>query len=452
MKIFVSVFALFLSIGLQAQESLNMNFLYNWTTDDMPASSAWGNVYNEVWGYAADEREYAIIGTSGGTHFIDVTNTDEAEEVAFIQGYQTGPTVVHRDYHTMDNYLFMVCQEGVSKLRVADLSYLPDSVPVIYDSYDIIKGSHNIFIDTVQARLYAVTVYKAGTSALTGMMILDISNPYEPVVLEELFQNEDVHDLYVNDGLAYLNRGTSEGMQVWDFTELPGTMLGSITEYEGQGYNHSGYLTEDGNYYVMGDETHGSPLKMMDVSDPTDLQVIATMTSGVNDLSIAHNQIIHDDKVYSAFYYDGIYIWSIEDPANPVLIGYYDTSEIPHDDSFEGAWGVYPFLPSGNILVSDMQSGLWVLSLDETTGIENVENDYPVSVWPNPCRDVLNIELESGLSTIRIFDIQGRQVFLKREVGGEGAYSLDTSKFKSGIYTLKTESRSGVGVTKFIVR
>ncbi len=440
-----------ISLGVNAQESLNMNLLYNWTTEGMPPSTAWGNVYNEVWGYAADNREYAIIGTSGGTHFIDVTNPVESEEIEFIPGYQTGPVVVHRDYHTMDNFLFMVCQEGASKLRIADMSYLPDSVHIIYDSYEFIKGSHNIFIDTVQARLYAVTVYQVNSSGVKGMIVLDISDPYAPVVLDELFVNEDVHDLYINDGLAYLNRGYSDGMEIWDFTELPGTQIGSITEYEGQGYNHSGYASEDGDYYIMADETHGSSLKMIDVSDPTDLEVISTMTSGVHNLSIAHNQIIHADKVYSAFYYDGIYIWGIEDPANPVLLGFYDTCDIPHRSSFEGAWGVYPFLPSGNILVSDMQTGLWVFELDETVSLESNAESNTVQVWPNPVTEVLNV---TGTDFVQadytVVNIQGTVVLKGYLHGNTGNTGIDVSGLVSGVYVLQLDAESTCINTRFV--
>lgn len=412
-----------------------MTMLYNWTTDDVPASSAWGNVYNEVWGYAADDREYAIIGTTMGTQFIDITDPTNAEEIDFIEGSATGPAIVHRDYHNMGEYLYMVCQEGSSKLTIVDMSYLPDSVNVIYDSNEFFRGAHNIFIDTLQARMYAAFVLKQGVPGYLGLSVFDISDPYQPVLLEELFQNDDVHDLYVRDGIAYLNRGTSNGMQIWDFNELPGTMIGSITEYEGQGYNHSGYVTEDGQYYVMADETHGSPVKMLDVSDPTDIQVVSTVTSGQDDLSIAHNQIIHDGVMYSAYYYDGIYAWSIEDPSNPELLGFYDTSTIPIRASFEGAWGVYPFLPSGNILVSDMQSGLWVFSLDGVTGIgETLASKTDMHVWPNPTAEFLNFTAKEIGSVYEMYNIHGQKV----ATGIISQYSnrIDVSRLADGVYTM----------------
>ena len=61
-------------------------------------------------------------------------------------------------------------------------------------------------------------------------------------------------------------------------------------------------------------------------------------------------------------YERGLTILDITDPATPTEAGYFDTYTPSDNASFNGAWGVYPFLPSGNILVSDINSGLYVLS------------------------------------------------------------------------------------------
>ena len=68
--------------------------------------------------------------------------------------------------------------------------------------------------------------------------------------------------------------------------------------------------------------------------------------------SMPHNQIINGNYVYTAHYHDGVYIHDISDPNNPILVAFYDTFDPTHYNSYMGAWGVYPFLPSGNILVS----------------------------------------------------------------------------------------------------
>ncbi len=101
MKTFIYTLIIWISTSLvlHAQNSMNMTNIYNWTGGGEVASSAYGNVYNEVWGYAQNGREYAIIGTTQGTHFLDITTIEEATEVDFVPGLQQGPVVVHRDYH-----------------------------------------------------------------------------------------------------------------------------------------------------------------------------------------------------------------------------------------------------------------------------------------------------------------------------------------------------------------
>lgn len=436
------------SYAVKAQDNLNMELIYHWDEGGTVASSAWGNIYNEVWGYVQDEREYAIIGTTEGTHFLDITDPSEPVEVDYVAGTQQGPIVVHRDYHNLDNYLYMVCQEGQSSLQIADLSYLPDSVHVVYDSDEILVGSHNIFIDTTQAVLYAVFNFVTGTNNIVRWQRIDISEPENPVLIDQSTTGPYIHDLYVDDGLAFMNRGNTD-MAVYDFNQEPPAILGGIDGYIGQGYNHSGYPTPDLNTYVMGDETHGSPIKILDVSDLTDIEVLSTVTSGIDELSIAHNQIVHEGRMYSAYYYDGIYAWSIEDPSNPVLLGYYDTSELNHQQSYEGAWGVYPFLPSGNILVSDMQTGLWIFQLDPILSTKDDDFDIPVNLWPNPADDVLNVQTSAQVESFSVVDLGGK-VILSGKTKSQA--QLDISDLAKGIYVLKLNSDRGILNKKFIVK
>ena len=54
------------------------------------------------------------------------------------------------------DYLYVVCDEGSSStLQIIDVSNLPNSVNTVYDSNQLFTKSHNIFIDTATAKLYA---------------------------------------------------------------------------------------------------------------------------------------------------------------------------------------------------------------------------------------------------------------------------------------------------------
>ena len=432
---------------------MNMTTLYHWEGGGEVDSTGINNVYNEVWGYAQNNREYAIIGTTEGTHFLDITEITEAYEADFIPGRQQGSTVVHRDYHNYNNYLFMVCQQGESSLQIADLSYLPDSVHLVYDSEEILRVAHNIFIDTTQAVLYTVIANRDGIDADIRMQRIDISNPATPQLIEEFPTGVYIHDLYVNDGLALLNRGNTD-MAIFDYNTTPAQFLGSIDNYPGQGYNHSGYPNPEGTIYAMADETFGSPIKILDISDPSDIEVLATVSSGVNDLSVPHNQIIHENKVYSSYYFDGVYVWSIIDPENPILLGFYDTSSVPNQgSSLEGAWGVYPFLPSGRLLVSDIQTGLWVFELDETLGASSVDKVEPLRLWPNPAESFIQIDNSSFQNGAQytVFEISGK-IVLSGTLATQSNMRIRTDGIENGLYLISLQDKNGIRSAKFVVQ
>jgi len=432
------------SFAITAQEALNISLLSQWSDSTIPATIQYDNAYNEIWGYATEDAEYAIIGSTMGTHFIDVTDPNNINEVAFVEGAATGINIVHRDYHDYNGYLYMVCQEGPSTLQIADLSYLPDSVHIVYDSNALIKGAHNIFIDEATAKLYAMDVYPASGSFI-GLRILSLEDPENPTLITDKHIGSDVHDIFVRNDTAFLNRGWNSSLEVYDFadTENP-VLLGSLDTYEGQGYNHSGYLSEDGNTYVMGDETHGSPVKILDVSDLSDMTIIATMSSEVASSSIPHNQLIKGNLIYSSYYYDGVYVWDFSDPLNPELVGFYDTSTIPNGNGFFGCWGVYPFLPSGSILASDMQNGLFVLQMDEATGLsENLENTFDFNLFPNPTQDQFYVSFDNSLRKevlISIYSINGSLVYQMNS--SMSTTKISTSNFEKGIYFVEIKAET----------
>lgn len=412
-----------------AQNSLNTTLLYNWQDSTLVSSYMWDNVYNEIWGVVVNDREFAIIGSTDGTHIFDVTDPVNSTMVAYVAGAFQGTDVVHRDYHDYEGYLYIVCDEGwdVSTLQIVDISDLPNSVSVVYDSKDLLNTVHNIFIDTTSARLYT-----------TSGKVLSIEDPENPTLL---YSTGDLylHDLYVRNDTVYANTGGA--LKVYDFSMMSETNqnheeIGALLSYPNQGYNHSGWLTADGNHYVMADETHGMKMKMVDVSDLTNMTVVSLFNSGVDSMSVPHNQIIHGDYVYTAHYHDGLYVHDISDASNPSLVAFYDTFSPEHHESYMGAWGVYPFLPSGNILVSDMQTGLYVLGVDYSSPpVSLIElDDKAVSVYPNPTTKQLNVQLGEGeKSMLSVYNMQGQKV-IETEVLGAKAINLDF--LPAGIYQL----------------
>ena len=424
-----------------SQISQNVNLLYNWNEDSLIGSKEYNNIYNEIWGVVVDGREYAIIGSTYGTHFFDVTTPENSHEVGFVMGRVVGPEIIHRDYHDYEGYLYAVSDEGPSSLQIIDISNLPDSLNVIYDSSDLFERSHNIFIDSASARLYT-----------TNGDIYSLDNPVDPkFVYNTPLLN--CHDIYVQNDTAYINDG-DQGFKVVDFSQTSienqnHELLGSLLSYPEQGYNHSGWISSDGNFYVMADETSGMRMKMLDISNFSNIEVIALFGSGVDVNSIPHNQVISGNYLYTAYYHDGLYVHDISNPSTPTLMAYYDTFEPNHHDSYMGAWGVYPFLPSGNILVSDMQTGLYVFKVNYENPLtfKEISSNHN-QVFPNPTNGIINLNLNS-FSNVELFNIQGDKVFEAIDVLD---LQIQTNVFPNGIYFLKINSNSVINSYKISVQ
>ena len=164
------------------------------------------------------------------------------------------------------------------------------------------------------------------------------------------------HDILEND-TAFINI-PSTGLLVYDFNVNP-IQIGSLTSYPFQGTNHSGWKQD--NLYILADENHGYEVKLINATDINNLTIYGFLNSGISTSSIAHNIIIKDQFAYLNY---GLQIFDISNPSSPFKIGYFDTYLPNNHNGYAGAWGVYPLLPSGNILISDIQSGLYVLKLD----------------------------------------------------------------------------------------
>ena len=397
----------FFRIDLYSQQ--NTNLLFHWEDTSLVGSSAYNNTYNEIWGLNINGSEIAIIGSTAGTHFFDVTNPQNSIEIAFVAGAYTGPGVIHRDYHDHNEYLYIVCDEGsVSTLQIVDISNLPNSVNTVYDSNNLLNKVHNIFIDTATTKLYACATGEA-------MEVFDLSNPDNPILINTYNDVGHVHDAYVKNDTAFLNCG-NDGLRIMDYSMVNSTSdspveLASFTSYPDAGYNHSGWLSDDGNIYAMQDENHGYDVKILDVSDFSNISVLATFSSGVDPNSMAHNGIIKGDLLYIAYYHDGLRVFDISNPSNPIQVNSYDTYLPNNHISYRGAWGVYPYLNSGNILVSDMQSGLYVFELSASTSIS--EQNSKARIYPNPINSSFTIN-NIKATKVEIIDVFGRKVRTER--------------------------------------
>ena len=201
MKKYILITIILFIFQFTSYGQLNTSLLFNWNDTSLVVSSAYNNTYNEIWGLNINSSEIAIIGSTAGTHFFDVTNPINSLEVAFLAGAYTGTGVIHRDYHDFNGYLYIVCDEGsTSTLQIVDISNLPTSINTVYDSNNLFTKSHNIFIDTATAKLYACASNNA-------MDVYSLHIPTAPELIYSYSAVGHVHDAYVRNDTAFLNSG-----------------------------------------------------------------------------------------------------------------------------------------------------------------------------------------------------------------------------------------------------
>jgi hypothetical protein len=303
------------------------------------------------------------------------------------------------------------------------------------------------------------------------MAVFSLANPIAPVLLRRLEQdypsNDNVHDCYVRNDTGYASSCNS-GLFMYKLNANNSlSMIGSLTNYLNQGFNHSSALTANGKTLIFTDEVPTKlPVKSLDVSDFGNLTVLEEFKATPSDTATPHNPFIRkgdNSRVVIAYYQDGVQIFDITNPSNITRTGFFDTApdNCPNCPTwgrqYSGCWGAYVNLPSGIILASDMQNGLFVLDASAAGfGVPIVSNTVSATVYPNPFTNDFQIYL-SLISDEKIVyeltDITGKTIFKKQAnvTAGTTTLAVDGKTLSAGIYLLSIKGKD-VSFTKKIIK
>lgn len=315
-----------------------------------------GQRYSALTGYAApDGREYALLGAIDGTYVIDVTDTP-ARVVSFIPGAHS----VWREMKTYRTYAYVVT-EGRSPdgMQILDLAPLPDSATLIRHDADWLATGHTI---TQYGDYIHISGGRGDLFPMGGVVSFNVArDPVHPEVTTA-FNDWYVHDVTVrNDTIYAASLAGGLTMIHFDPAHLTMEFAGEI-RYPGSG-THNSDLTADGAWLFTTDEVYQTPktLKVWDMRDRGNISKVADYTPVPGQT--VHNVHIRGDRAYVSWYTAGTRIIDISNPRQPAQLGYYDTYP-GADSALRGNWEVYPYLPSGKILASDMFGGLYVFTFD----------------------------------------------------------------------------------------
>jgi choice-of-anchor B domain-containing protein len=337
-----------------------------------------GTVGNDIWGWvdALSGDEYALMGMSNGTAFINIT---DPENPVFLGNLPTATVEsAWRDIKVYQNHAYIVADgAGAHGMQVFDLTRLRGLVSPQSFSPDAIyadfANAHNIAINEDTGFAYVVGTNTCGE----GLHMIDISTPINPL-FAGCHSDFETHDTQCvsyqgpdpdHAGSEVCFSAAKDRVEIVDVTVKAAPLSLSSTIYPQLGFVHQAWLTEDHRYLLVGDEfdetTFGVPTTthVIDVSDldaPVHGFAYAAATTAID-----HNLYVLGNRVFEANYMSGLRILEFADLANSELMetAFFDTFPGSDAAEFDGAWSAYPFYPSGTIIVSDVSNGLFILTL-----------------------------------------------------------------------------------------
>lgn len=344
--------------------------------DELGGENAEGN---DSWGWTDPEtgKEYALIGTTTSAAFVDVSDASNP----LILGRLPTATVnsLWRDIKVYNNHAFIVSEAPGHGMQVFDLSRLRDVVspPETFTAdatYTGFGSAHNIAINEDSGFAYAV-----GSDTFSGgPHFVNIQNPTNPIAAGGYAADAYSHDAQVityngpdtdHTGKEIYIGSNANEVVIIDITNKNTPTQISRIDYSNIGYTHQGWFTENMEYFLLGDEVDEINFGVNSrtvVFDFTDLDnPIFHMEYLGPTAAIDHNGYVVGNTFYIANYAAGLRAVDISGIESGTMVesGFFDTY-IPDDDTdFHGAWNIYPFFESGNILVSDIEGGMFIVKL-----------------------------------------------------------------------------------------
>ncbi len=317
---------------------------------------------NDIWGFVDNNGiEYAILGTTEATAILSLEDPAAPIERAYIPG----ATSIWRDMKSIGNHVYVTTDQGEDGLLSINMTHAPDSITWSYNrpsvsidgNVDTMLRSHNLYANEDEGYLYI-----SGANINNGgILIMDaFTNPDTPVIVG-VSDARYSHDVYQQGNLLYSSDIGDGFFSVIDITDIENPVT-LATQRTTSDFTHNAWASDDGNFLFTTDERPNGRVDAYDISDLDNIERLddwrprATLDRGV----IPHNTHYLDGYLITSYYSDGIKITDVNRPSNMVEVGSYDTF-LGADGGFNGCWGAYPYLPSGLVLASDIQRGLFVL-------------------------------------------------------------------------------------------
>jgi len=343
---------------------------------------------NDIWGWVDSQgREYAIMGTFERTVFVDVTDPINPSVLGYLRTHTVGSS--WRDIKVYQNHAYIISEARNHGMQVFDLTQLETlpRYPAFSSNYTLdvaieftetawygqFGNCHNLAINEETGFAYGVGTSTCGGG---GLHMIDIRQPTAPVYAGCFPDDGYVHDtqcvIYDGPDPNYQGREicfcyNEEHLTIVDVSNKASPRMISTVDYNGVQYTHQGWLLPGKQYLLLDDELDElyGPNKhtrtiAWDVKDLTAPKIASTFYS--TETVIDHNLYTLGDRAYLSNYCGGLRIYDTSDVvAGLSEAGFFDVAPDCSTPTFLGTWSNYPYLPSGNIIVSSIDRGLFVV-------------------------------------------------------------------------------------------
>ena len=413
---------------------------------------------SDVWGWTDSEtgKEYAIAAMTNSTAFVDIT--DPINPVFLGRLNSNAGNNYWRDVKIYDNYAFIVADNvGNHGMQVFDLTRLRDitspetlSPDVVYND---VTSCHNIVINEATAVAYLVGCnnYSGGPN------FVDISDPLNPTSLGGYSLDGYTHDAQVityngpdteYTGKEILVGSNANKVVILDVTDKSNIIKITEFDYPQIGYTHQGWFTDDQRFFLLGDETDEQNFGIntrtlvfdfQDLDNPTQIDTYYGASSAID-----HNGYVQGTDFFMASYRAGMRVLDISNIGGTdnqlTEIGYFDTYPQNNGTAFNGAWSVYPYFSSGNIIINDIERGLFVVRKSGTLGsVEVLKNRFSISPNPTNKSPIIKATQNHQIKSVSVFNILGRRIFFKQNINDK-EFVLPIEKNLKGVYIVKVNN------------
>ncbi len=359
----------------------------------VPVSAFAASSTNSLWGWTDpdDGTEYALVGADNGTVFYRLGDPTHPEYLGKLPTH-TGSSL-WRDVRVYQNHAYVVADnDGAHGMQVFDLTALRGvTTPQTFAEsawYGAFGPGHTIAINEATGYAYVPgsNLTCPGDPRSGGLQMIDIRVPDAPVyagcVSDAAFTHlpatgythESQCWVYAGPDTAHAGKeicvnanGPTKRVAIVDVSNKTAPVTLSSSAYSGAGYPHQGWLTEDHRYLLVDDELdetqfgHVARTYVWDVSD-----LDAPVLVGHHDSALGvidHNLYVHGQYVYQSNYEAGLRILHMDNLSAAQLteVAYFDTYPASNNAEFAGNWNNYRFPGSGNVIVTGIDEGFFVL-------------------------------------------------------------------------------------------